>query len=137
MKSLIPCCFALFCVTSYAGIDYPSKQACMADIDQRIEETDNLPPEISNGYWMWFESFRRSESQIRTSCEGSQCTANIRVGGCDAVENPSLFALMKPQLEEELLRMQSKQPSLKEAKRAIVCRHPSSGKPNFDNCQLQ
>jgi hypothetical protein len=88
------------------------------------------------GYWQWFNTFLRSEAKSSISCSSGNCTKTLTIGGCDSVNDPIAFRLMKPQLEEELNRFQAKSGSLKDVKKTIVCHYPEGTQPSFEQCTL-
>ncbi|GGI86318.1 hypothetical protein [Legionella impletisoli] len=126
------------CLSTYAGVNYQSRAECLKAMDVYIAETQSLPEELSFEYWGWFQGFKRVNSHMRETCSDGACTRLIDMGGCGAAENQILFNLIKPQLEEEIARMQAKQPSLSDVKTKVICQYKAGTTPITQaGCKLQ
>lgn len=138
MKKTVIIVLSLASFASFGAINYQTKEECVKAMDQYIKSTETLSDDLSFDYWAWFQGFKRSASNRHETCTDGQCIQTLDFGGCGSADNPILFNLIKPQLEDEINRMEAKQPSLKGLNTKVVCRY-KAGKAavTSENCNLQ
>jgi uncharacterized FAD-dependent dehydrogenase len=138
MKKLMVIGLSVISLSSYASVNYQSPKECVQAMNQYINQTANLPDSQSTDYWLWFNDFIMTKSSSKTVCNDGKCSLSIDMGGCGSVGNEILFNLIRPQLDEELNRLETNQNSLKNLKTVVVCNFAQNTTAITEqNCQLK